>query len=173
MCVLYTCRRVVTFFLPSLPSFSIDMLREMSASDIGSIVRVPAAGRAIADAVHSIPLLELEYHLQPITRGVLKVCLKVYPAFKWNDRLHGTSEPWWIWVEDNESTRIYHHEFLLLQVGGVAVTFACAWGLVGGRWGSVGGLTAHCVSFFLLLFPTETARASGGAVGAQLHHPGV
>lgn len=41
--------------------------------------------------------------------------LNLYPAFDWRDRDHGFSLPWWVWVEDSDSERIYHHEYVVLQ----------------------------------------------------------
>jgi activating signal cointegrator complex subunit 3 len=32
--------------------------------------------------------------------AVLRVTLTIAPLFRWNVRVHGASEPWWIWVED-------------------------------------------------------------------------
>jgi activating signal cointegrator complex subunit 3 len=42
------------------------------------------------------------------------VKLTVYPRFRWNDRIHGGSEPFWIWVEDPVNNHIYHYEYFLL-----------------------------------------------------------
>ena len=59
-------------------------------------------------------------YLQPITRTVLRVRLTVTPNFRWNDRVHGGTEPFWMWVEDPENNHIYHHEYFLVskkQVG--------------------------------------------------------
>ncbi len=47
----------------------------MQASEIASIIRVPSAGAKIATKVRTLPLLEVDYFIQPITRGVLKVRL--------------------------------------------------------------------------------------------------
>jgi hypothetical protein len=32
-----------------------------------------------------------------------------------NDRIHGGAQPFWVWVEDSESTHILHSEYLLLR----------------------------------------------------------
>ena len=53
--------------------------------------------------------------LQPITRTVLRVRLTVTPNFRWNDRVHGGTEPFWMWVEDPENNHIYHHEYFLIS----------------------------------------------------------
>jgi hypothetical protein len=37
------------------------------------------------------------------------------PTFKWSDRLHGSVEPWWIFIEDSENECIYHTEYFLLH----------------------------------------------------------
>ena len=54
---------------------SIDRLRDMQAAEIGVVLRVPSAGGKVASKVETIPLVEVEYFIQPITRGVLKVSL--------------------------------------------------------------------------------------------------
>merc|ERR550532_3186944 len=59
-------------------------------------------------------MIEIEATIQPITRTVLRVKLLVIPKFRWNDRLHGSSEPFWIWVEDPINNHIYHHELFLI-----------------------------------------------------------
>ena len=33
---------------------------------------------------------------------------------RWYDRVHGSSEPFWIWVEDPVNNHIYHHEYYLI-----------------------------------------------------------
>ena len=60
--------------------------------------------------------LSLAASIQPITRTVLRVRLKITPEFEWNDKLvGGSSDPWWIWVEDPVTNYMYHSEYFLLQ----------------------------------------------------------
>eukprot|EP00501_MAST-03F_sp_TOSAG23-6_P001031 GSMAST32.ASY1.ANO1.1073.1 assembled CDS len=66
---------------------------DMSTHEIGTIVR----DNKMAE---QMPCLKLDYTIQPITRGILRVKLTIEGTFKWNDKIHGTSEPWHIWVED-------------------------------------------------------------------------
>ena len=35
-------------------------------------------------------------------------------VFSWFDKIHGSSEPFWIWVEDPVNNHIYHHEYYLV-----------------------------------------------------------
>jgi activating signal cointegrator complex subunit 3 len=41
--------------------------------------------------------------------------MTIQPNFRWNDRVHGSVEGWWIWVEDHENEHIYHSEYFLLH----------------------------------------------------------
>jgi hypothetical protein len=53
--------------------FRLERLQDMSAADIGALVRVPAAGPKVLSAMRSIPRLDVDYQIQPITRGILRV----------------------------------------------------------------------------------------------------
>ena len=35
----------------------------------------------------------------------MKVSLTITPQFEWNDKLHGSVDPWWIWIEDAENEK--------------------------------------------------------------------
>jgi hypothetical protein len=45
-----------------------------------------------------------------------QVTVTLTAAFRWSDREHGSAEPFWLWVEDGESERIHHYEYVLVQV---------------------------------------------------------
>jgi len=95
---------------------TIEKMRDMSASDLGVLIRNTRAGKQLKDCVNLIPRLEVSAKIQPITRGILRVTLTVEPDFpKWNTRLHGSSLGYWIWVEDYENNVIYHHEYFVLN----------------------------------------------------------
>ena len=93
----------------------VEELIEMTAGDIGGIIRHQTAGAVVLQAVRQLPYLEMDATVQPITRTVLRVTLVLTPAFDWNDRLHGSVEPFWLWVEDADSETIYHTEYFLLH----------------------------------------------------------
>jgi hypothetical protein len=61
-------------------------VQDMSAGEIGSLLRHPAAGDQIAACVQSFPYLQMEAQLHPITRTVLRIQLTITPAFTWKDR---------------------------------------------------------------------------------------
>ena len=73
-------------------------------------------GSKVKQCVHQIPQLDIDASIQPITRTVLRVRLNITADFTWSDRVHGNgSEPFWIWVEDPDTNRIYHSEYFMLH----------------------------------------------------------
>lgn len=90
-------------------------LREMSAKELGIVLYNQKMGDKIKECISYLPVVELETSIHPITRTVLRVKITLTPLFKWNDRLHGTSEPFWLWIEDPSHNHIYHVENFLLQ----------------------------------------------------------
>lgn len=64
---------------------------------------------------NEFPELEVEDNLQPITRSVLRIRLKIFPRFRWNDRVHGKSwEAFWLWIEDPDNNEIHHYEYFMM-----------------------------------------------------------
>lgn len=57
----------------------------------------------------------MQAHVQPITRAVLKVDLSITPDFRWDSKVHGRVEPFWIIVEDSDSEKVLHFEYFLLR----------------------------------------------------------
>jgi activating signal cointegrator complex subunit 3 len=94
---------------------TVDRLRDMPAEEIGHMVRHVRMGSQLKQCVNQFPALSLAANIKPITRTVLMVRLTIEPEFEWNDHIHGgSSEPWWIWVEDVENDHLYHSEYFLL-----------------------------------------------------------
>ena len=94
---------------------TVEKLLEMEPSEISAITRVPAATKQILSAIESIPYIEVETSVQPITRSIIRIRVTLTPKFRWNDRLHGAMQPFWIWVENPEEVGILHHEYFLLR----------------------------------------------------------
>ena len=86
-------------------------LFDMTPADIGAAIRHPHLGKEVLALVKRLPYLELEAKVQPITNTVLRVQVYITPAFDWDDRVHGTMEPFWLWVEDTENEVLYHSEY--------------------------------------------------------------
>ena len=51
----------------------------------------------------------------PLARSTLQVELTVTPDFQWDEKVHGNSEAFWVFVEDVDSEVLLHHEYFLLK----------------------------------------------------------
>ncbi|CAL4069160.1 unnamed protein product, partial [Meganyctiphanes norvegica] len=89
---------------------TIEKIRDMDHKEIGRMLRHEKIGKDVKAAAWQLPLLDMEANIQPITRTVLKVNLCIKPDFTWNDKVHGSQETYWIWVEDPDNNHMYHHE---------------------------------------------------------------
>ncbi|CAG8491424.1 14313_t:CDS:10, partial [Racocetra fulgida] len=108
--------REICFKLDSNPyKPTIEKMRDMSPAELGQLVRNQRMGLVISKCVDQFPLLKLDAQIAPITRNVLRVILSITPDFVWNERVHGTVEPWWIFVEDAEKSDLYHSEYFILN----------------------------------------------------------
>ncbi|XP_033120994.1 activating signal cointegrator 1 complex subunit 3-like isoform X2 [Anneissia japonica] len=97
-------------------NLTIDRIKDMEPNEVGHMIHHVRMGKIVKQCVQQIPSIALDASIQPITRSVLRVQLKITSEFHWNDKVHGTSsEPWWIWVEDPENNHIYHSEYFLFH----------------------------------------------------------
>ncbi|KAH7138864.1 Sec63 Brl domain-containing protein [Dendryphion nanum] len=94
---------------------TIESLRDMEAAEIGQLVHNQKMGSVISKILDNFPTLSIESEIAPLNRDVLRIRLWITPDFKWNDRHHGTSESFWIWVENSETAEIFHYEFFILS----------------------------------------------------------
>ncbi|AEO66925.1 uncharacterized protein THITE_2115485 [Thermothielavioides terrestris NRRL 8126] len=101
--------------LDAKDSLSIESLREMEPAEIGNLVNNYRMGAKIKKLLDNFPTLSVEAEIAPLNRDVLRIKLYVTPDFRWNDHLHGTSESYYIWVENSDTSEIYHHEFFILN----------------------------------------------------------
>ncbi|KAJ5949818.1 hypothetical protein N7454_001402 [Penicillium verhagenii] len=98
-----------------LPASSIESMREMEPAEIGQLVHNHKMGGNLTKLLNNFPTLSVETEIAPLNRDVLRIRLSIYPEFTWNDRHHGASESFWVWVENSETSEIYHHEYFILS----------------------------------------------------------
>ncbi|KAI8279713.1 putative helicase [Colletotrichum sp. SAR11_57] len=101
--------------LDAKDNLSIEAMRDMEPAEIGSLVHNQSAGKKIAHILNNFSTVSVEAEIAPLNRDVLRIKLFIYPDYKWNDHVHGTSESYYIWVENSETSEIYHHEFFILN----------------------------------------------------------
>lgn len=97
-----------------LPTSAIESMREMEPTEIGQLVHNHKMGTVLTKLLDNFPTLSVETEIAPLNRDVLRIRLSIYPEFSWNDRHHGGSESFWVWVENSETSEIYHHEYFIL-----------------------------------------------------------
>ncbi|KAH9482395.1 Putative helicase mug81 [Psilocybe cubensis] len=86
---------------------SVSDIAGMEASSIGEMVHLNEAhGLAILNAAKQFPTIHITYTLRPITSEVLKISVGLTRAFEWASKVHGTSEPFWIWIEEEKGANI-------------------------------------------------------------------
>ncbi|KDE06013.1 pre-mRNA splicing factor [Microbotryum lychnidis-dioicae p1A1 Lamole] len=89
---------------------------DLEPAELGELIGEPKAGRLVHRLVHQFPKLELQAHVQPITRTMLRIELTITPDFQWDEKVHSGAEAFWILVEDVDGEIIlYHDQFLLRQ----------------------------------------------------------
>ncbi|KAF6208456.1 hypothetical protein GE061_016912 [Apolygus lucorum] len=92
-----------------------ERLFDLGPNEIGELIRIPKLGKTIHRFIHQFPKFELSTHIQPVTRSTLRVELIIAPDFQWDNKIHGSSEGFWVLVEDVDSEVILHHEYFLLK----------------------------------------------------------
>ncbi|CAH0048053.1 unnamed protein product [Clonostachys solani] len=82
---------------------------------MGELLGMPKASRAVCALVSKFPRLEVQASVQPMTRSIIRVELSITPNFEWDDAYHGTSESFWIIVEDSDGEDVLFHDSFILR----------------------------------------------------------
>jgi antiviral helicase SLH1 len=91
-------------------------LRNSDAKDIGDLIHMNEKhGQAIRDAALSFPTVSVDYALRPLSHDLLEVCVHVQPQFVWNNKISGGSEPFYVWIQDEEGINILQWRSVLLR----------------------------------------------------------
>lgn len=94
---------------------TMEAMEDMSSKELGELLHNVRMGDHLKNCVSQFPKVVLSAQVSPLTRSILKVSLDITPNFQWNERVHGTVEPFHIWVEDSENTEILYSDYLLIQ----------------------------------------------------------
>ncbi|KAI8064474.1 Sec63 Brl domain-containing protein [Gongronella butleri] len=88
---------------------------DLNPQELGELAGQPKAGRLLHKLIHQFPKLDIQAHVLPITRSLLKMELTITPDFQWDEKVHGAGEAFWIMVEDVDGETILHHEYFVLK----------------------------------------------------------
>ncbi|WWC91889.1 uncharacterized protein L201_006838 [Kwoniella dendrophila CBS 6074] len=90
--------------------------RHMSAAELGEFIHMNEKhGQAVLDAANMFPTINMTYKLRPISHDLLQISVKVEPQFKWNNKVSGGSEPFYVWAQDEEGLKIYQWRSVRVQ----------------------------------------------------------
>ncbi|KAI6193789.1 hypothetical protein M3Y96_01056000 [Aphelenchoides besseyi] len=92
-----------------------ERLYDYNEYQLGELIRVPKMGKPLYKLIRQIPKLDMTTLILPITRATLKVELAITSDFRWDEKVHGNAEGFWIFVEDVNGEQILHHEYFLLK----------------------------------------------------------
>ncbi|XP_011270402.1 hypothetical protein CAOG_08772, partial [Capsaspora owczarzaki ATCC 30864] len=88
---------------------------DLSPEQLAEHIKAPKMGKSLHKYVHQFPKLEVSAHFQPITRSTLRIELSITKDFVWDEKTHGTAQPFWILVEDADGETLLHYEPFLLR----------------------------------------------------------
>ncbi|KAI9000894.1 Sec63-domain-containing protein [Trametes punicea] len=96
--------------------YTVAELAEMSAEELGKLLHLNERhGGAVREAAKQFPTARITYNLRPLGADVLKIAVKVQRAFNWSSKVHGSGEPFWLWVEDQDGTNILQLSHLIFR----------------------------------------------------------
>ncbi|OCH90702.1 Sec63-domain-containing protein [Obba rivulosa] len=96
--------------------YSVAQLASMTAAELGQLIRLNEHhGAAVRDAAKQFPTVEITHRLRPLGSDVLKIAVRVIRKFNWSTKIHGSTEPFWLWVEDHEGLTILQLSHFLFR----------------------------------------------------------
>ena len=96
--------------------YTVVELAAMSAQELGELVHMNEHhGAAIRNAAKQFPTVRITYNLRPLGSDVLKIAVKVTRTFNWSSKVHGSIEPFWLWIEDHDGITILQLSHLVFR----------------------------------------------------------
>ena len=161
----------------------IEDLALMDADELGKLVHMNERhGSTLKAASQQFPAVKITYCLRPLGHDILKIPVRVDRLFAWNNKVHGTNEPFWLWIEDAQGTGITQMfnlsfrpttetvevDFLLsLPDGRPSGGTVIRW--ISERW--VGAESEEAVSFESLVMPAYAGNQTPRLDRLPLLHP--
>ncbi|WWD21866.1 hypothetical protein CI109_106354 [Kwoniella shandongensis] len=88
---------------------------DLDAAELGELIGLPKSGQYIESLVHKFPRLDLQAHVLPLTRSLLKINVTITPDFVWDRDIHGSTQAFWIVIEDVDGEHILFHDQFVLR----------------------------------------------------------
>lgn len=88
---------------------------ELSAQDLGELVKMPKMGKTLFKFVHMLPRVKVEASVYPLSRSVLRFEVLLQRDFEFNEAVHGGQLLFWVLIEDCDRSTLLHSEPFLLR----------------------------------------------------------
>lgn len=88
---------------------------DLNVSELGELLKNAKLGRTVHRLVHSLPRLEMDARVRPLSRTTVEVELTLLPDFRYDYSVHSGGETFWITVEDADSEHLLHVEPFFLK----------------------------------------------------------
>ncbi|CAK9780073.1 Sec63-domain-containing protein [Cutaneotrichosporon oleaginosum] len=108
----------------------ISELREMDAKSLGELVHLNELhGKALLAAAMEFPTVGARYALRPLANDLLEIAVTVEPTFRWSQKVSGSTEPFYVWVQDADGMNILQWRSVLLRQStkSVVLEFVIPW----------------------------------------------
>lgn len=101
-------------------NYHIDEMRKFSRDDFIQLLRCDSHQyEKVTRMLNHLPKLEFKPkpRIKPISRNSLRVDLSIsfVSRFTWNEKYHGYSERFWLFVQDVNQERLLHHEIISVK----------------------------------------------------------
>ncbi|PXF42316.1 hypothetical protein BWQ96_07951 [Gracilariopsis chorda] len=88
---------------------------DLTVSEVGELLRDAKLGKTVHRLIHSLPRMEIEANVRPLSRSTLEIELTLIPDFRYDRKIHKSGEGFWIVVEDADSEILLHSELFFLR----------------------------------------------------------
>lgn len=89
---------------------------DLTAAEVGELLSNPKLGKTVHRLVHALPRMDLAVRrVQPVTRSMLRIEVELTPDFRFDKKLHGYGESFWVWVENADCDELLHAEPFYLK----------------------------------------------------------
>ncbi|OSX68844.1 hypothetical protein BU14_2181s0001, partial [Porphyra umbilicalis] len=88
---------------------------DLSAAEVGELLRDAGAGRRVHRLVHALPHVEVDAKVAPLTRSRLQLELTVTPDWAYDRGVHGAGEAFWVTVEDGDGEVLLYSGLLYIR----------------------------------------------------------
>ncbi|KIK30576.1 hypothetical protein PISMIDRAFT_26369 [Pisolithus microcarpus 441] len=160
----------IIYGLTSLPTeyFPQD-LACMTAGELGQLIRLNEdKGSVLLKAAKQFPSTELTASLRPLGPELLRIGVSVARTFTWDVQIHGSAEPFWLWVEDSGENAILQIKRIMLREQPEVLDVNFIVSVVGKRLSSV---TIRLVSDQWLGADNECSVSLDNVVMPAISHP--